>query len=198
MRHAEVHGDWQGKAYGNLDVPLSSEGEERTREMVRDFARVGPARIVSSPLQRAHVLGRGLAEAWDRALELSPALAEIHRGDWQGRSVAELYRTDPASVQAFYDDPWAWRGHGGENDRMLWERAWPAIQDQTPQAGPETLVVTTHYNVIRVLTAGLLGIPAERSFGLRVDPGHAVLLVSVEDGWTLHGSNLHGPEGHLR
>lgn len=204
-RHAEVDAAWRGKAYGDLDVPLSPEGEQRTQVLGRSLAALGPTALLSSPLERA----RRLAAVVETALPHGPAagvddgLREIHRGSWQGLDVGTLHEDHADDVRAFYADPWTWAGHGGEADRDVLDRAWNALAPTLEQlragaahsnddAAP-TLVVTTHYNVLRVLAAALLDLPPVHSFSLRVDTGRVVLLVDGAQGWELAGSNLLDP-----
>ncbi len=191
-RHAEVHPDWQGKAYGNLDVPLSREGEARTLELAAALAELRPRVVISSPLRRALDLGTRVSERSGAPLKIDPRLAEIQRGSWQGRKVEDLYREEPAAVEAFYADPWNWSGHGGESDAALCERVWPAI-DALLERFNGKLVVTTHYNVIRVIAARALGIPPARSFAFRVDPGRLVLFHDAPGGWRLLAANADSP-----
>jgi len=195
VRHAEVHEDWRGKAYGDLDVPLSAAGRAHTDELARLLAELGPARVASSPLERARTLGERTATLAGRPLSVHPELREIHRGDWQGRAVSEPHTERAAELGAFYADPWSWRGHGGESDSMVAERAVPLLRALIAEHAGGTLVVATHYNVIRVSVTVLLGLRPERSFGLRVDPGRAVHLVAASDGVLLRHSNLARPGG---
>lgn len=192
-RHAEVHEDWRGKVYGNLDVPLSADGLARTRELAGALAGLPPAAVCSSPLERAWLLGRALAEASGAPLAVEAALAEIDRGRWQGRSVEALQRDEPERVRALYADPWRWREHGGESDACLAARAWPAVEALLERHADGAVVVTTHYNVIRVIVSAALGIAPARSFGLRIDPGRAALLADAPDGWRLCRSNVYAP-----
>ena len=192
-RHAEVHEDWRGRAYGDLDVPLSEDGRRRTRELARDLAGLRPARVLSSPLERALVLGRDVAERCGAPLEVLPGLREVHRGTWQGRRVDELSRDEPEAVRAFYADPWDWRGHGGESDAMIAARIAPVVRSELEELDGGRLLVTTHYNVIRVFALCALGIPAESSFALRVDPGRLVVMRDDPAGWRLLHSNLASP-----
>jgi broad specificity phosphatase PhoE len=193
-----VHEDWQGVAYGDLDVPLSSAGEARTEELAADLAELGPDLVLSSPLERARRLGEALAARSGAPLRITPDLREIHRGSWQGRSVGDLHARSQEDVRAFYADPWTWRGHGGESDELLAARVRRPLAEALDGAGgtagaPGRIVVTTHYNVIRVLAACALGIPSARSFAFRVDPARVSLLVDEVDGWHLLGSNVHRP-----
>jgi len=194
VRHAEVHADWKGIAYGDLDVPLSQEGEARTREMGRDYGRLlAPDVVVSSPLARALLLGREVAAAAGVELIEDDGLREIHRGRWQGEKVEELHARHSAEVDAFYADPWGWAGHGGECDAALHARAWPVLERAVRRAEGGTALLATHYNTIRVLAAAALGVPPPRSFALRIDTGRAALLVDSPDGWLLVRSNVHTP-----
>lgn len=193
VRHAEVHADWQGVAYGMLDVPLSAEGEARTQELAEAFGAAEVERLLCSPLSRARALGTALAERLGVACELRPKLAEIHRGSWEGRRVDELYRDRPDEVRDFYADPWSWCGHGGECDGAVRARVVPLIDQALAEGGGGTLVAVTHYNVMRVFAAAALGMPPERSFALRIDPGRALLLLDAVGGWQLFHSNVRGP-----
>jgi broad specificity phosphatase PhoE len=94
-------------------------------------------------------------------------------------------------VQAFYEDPWNWREHGGETDADVVARAWPPIERALGRYGGP-LAVACHYNVIRVVVADLLGIPPPASFRLRVDLTAACTLRDAPGGWTLVRSNVRG------
>ena len=96
-----------------------------------------------------------------------------------------------AQLDAFYADPWSFRMHGGENDRDVLERAWPAIERALVPG--ESIAAVTHYNVIRVVASHLLGIQPGRSFRLRVDTGGVVLLARSASGWCLLRSNVCAP-----
>ena len=191
VRHAEVHGDWRGRAYGDLDVPLSAAGEARSRELAPRLAELRPTVLLASPLARARALGELVAESSGLALRTVPDLREIHRGDWQGRLVKELVSEDREDVASFYANPWEWRGHGGEADRELRTRAWRALEPYLEEDA--RLVVLTHYNVIRVLIASALGSDPASSFALRVDPGRVCHLRDGPHGWELHATNLAEP-----
>jgi alpha-ribazole phosphatase len=193
LRHAEVDPAWSGRAYGDLDVPLSDEGRSATAELARDFEGARLAHVYSSPLARAAELGRAVAAAAGSPLSLEPRLREIFRGSWQGRPIDELDTLDPSGVAAFYSDPWTFKSHGGESDEDIHARAWPAVETAARLHAGETVVFATHYNVIRVLATHFLGLAPARSFAFRVDPGRATLFIDGEQGWMLRVSNALRP-----
>jgi broad specificity phosphatase PhoE len=198
LRHADVHDDWQKKAYGNLDVPLSEEGLRQTSVLADAFARVGFERIASSPLSRARRLGEELAERSGAPLRVDDRLREVWRGTWQGLPVDEFRARWEKDREAFAADPWNWKGHGGESDAEIWARAWPALSEAALAAraaadGPPALAITSHYNVIRVLATRLAGWRPSRSFAFRNEPAHASLLLDTPRGWVLERANVETP-----
>ena len=194
LRHAQVHQDFEGIAYGSLDVPLSTQGESDTAETARRFAHLPLRAVVSSTLARAHTLGRSLANATRAPLLTTPDLREIDRGLWQGMAVRELLEGRPDELAAFYADPWSWNGHGGETDRDVIARAWPALESALERYGAP-IAVATHYNVIRALLGRALGMDPADTFRLRVDLGGACLLRDTARGWELRRLNVRSPRG---
>jgi len=193
-RHGEVHPDWQGRVYGSLDVPLSPHGERETVAVIDRFRPLELGGVFSSNLQRALRLGRGVAEATGAPLAIEPGLAEIDRGRWQGMPVAELMREHEYEVSAFYADPWTWNGHEGETDRDVLTRAAPVLE-RALSAGSARVLLTCHYNVMRVLLASMVDIAPSRSFRLRIDLSRACVLRDRPGGWTLERCNVLGPRG---
>lgn len=193
LRHAEVHESWRGRAYGDLDVPLSEEGRAATLALAREFVGARVDLVLASPLARARELGEVLAAAAGAPLEVRDGLRELHRGAWQGLPVDELNERFPEDVAAYYADPWSFAGHGGEPDEAILARALPAVDEALRRAPGGTVVLATHYNVIRVLAARLLGLEPARSFAFRVDPGRGALFLDGPDGWYLRASNVERP-----
>lgn len=194
FRHGEVHEDWQGRAYGGEDVPLSAAGERDTRDVAAAFAGVRAELVVASTLRRARVLGEALSVSTGAPLQFDAGLVEIARGRWQGLPVAELWRDHAEDVAAFYADPWSFDAHGGENDRAVLARAWPVLERSLERARGGTLFVAAHYNVIRVLLARAVGVPPQHSFRLRVDLSAICRLRDGPQGWVLERANVRRPD----
>jgi len=198
FRHGEVSADWQGKAYGGLDVPLSERGRADTLDVARRFGALPFRAVLSSSLERARLLGEQLSARCGAPLSVSPGLAEIARGRWQGRTVSDLFERSADEVAAFYADPWHFDGHGGETDADVSARAWPVLSaalEQAradPDAPARPLAVTAHYNVLRVIVAQALGVRPPDSFRLRIDLGALTVLRDDPAGWRLLRLNVRG------
>lgn len=193
VRHAEVHPDWQKRAYGNLDVPLSARGEEQTRALCAAFTESRIARVTSSHLARALAMGRGIAAATGADLVVDERLREVWRGAWQGLPAEEFRARWEADRAEFLAHPWTWKAHGGESDADVFARAWPVLREACELARGAEVVLTTHYNVIRVLVTRALGLRPHESFAFQNDPAHATLLVDAPHGWVLSASNADEP-----
>lgn len=194
FRHGEVAEEFQGLAYGGMDVPLSEHGRRETVALAARFAGFPFRAVVASTLQRARELGTELARQTGAPLELHAGLVEIFRGRFQGRTMAELLAAHEAELAAIYDDPWHTRVHGGETDEDVLARAWPVLEAAlTRHGGP--LALACHYNVVRNLAAHALGIAPNASFRLRVDLTAAVVLYDGPDGWRLERANVRSPHG---
>lgn len=193
VRHAEVHADWHGKAYGGLDVPLSADGELATLAMGAAFAALPIARVTSSDLSRALAMGRAIANATGAELALEPRLREVNRGEWQGLAATEFRARWERDAASFLADPWRWKGHRGESDHDLCARAWPALADALALTPGRELVLAAHYNVIRVLVTRALGLSTSASFAFRNDPAHATLLTDEPGGWRVLAQDVATP-----
>jgi alpha-ribazole phosphatase len=199
VRHAEVDASWRGRAYGDLDVPLSPEGEAATEALAAAFRDARVARVLASPLERAARMGRAIAAATGAPCANRDGLRELFRGAWQGRPTDAIGVEDPDGVAAYYADPWSYRGHGGECDADILARALPVVRESEHDHAGGAVVLATHYNVIRVLAAHLLELAPARSFAFRIDPGRAALLEdraeggSSPAGWVLRCSNTARP-----
>ncbi|MEY2747355.1 MAG: Glucosyl-3-phosphoglycerate phosphatase [Planctomycetota bacterium] len=195
VRHAEVHADWRGRAYGGLDVPLAPEGEEETRVFGARFSEraAKPALVRSSHLARARAMGESIARSCGSILVVDERLREVSRGDWQGLPSVEFKARWEAQADLFRADPWNWKGHGGESDADIWARAWPAVAETLLATGGATCVVAAHYNVIRVLATRLLGLPAHESFLFRTDTACATVILDDPRGFRLLAQNVADP-----
>jgi broad specificity phosphatase PhoE len=97
VRHGETDGASSVRYFGSTDVELSPEGRE---QMVRVSASLAARRVdlwLASNLRRswvaAGIVSRGAA------VRIDPDLREIHFGQWEGLSRAEIEARDPVLFQ---------------------------------------------------------------------------------------------------
>jgi broad specificity phosphatase PhoE len=193
VRHAEVHDDWQKRAYGNMDIPLSVEGVRQTEQLAARFANLNISSVATSSLSRALAMGRAIAESTHSPLSIDPRLREVSRGDWQGLATDDFRARWAADARNFISDPWRWKGHNGESDLDLYARGWPVLLERVAISRGADVVIASHFNLIRALITGALGWTGRESFAFRTETARAALLVDTPRGWTLVANNVEDP-----
>ena len=110
LRHGET--EQGGGLRGSLDDALTEQGWAQLRAAVHG---AGPwDRLISSPLQRCARFAEEVAAAHGLPLHYEPGLQELHFGDWEGRSAAELMHSDAEALGQFWADPYAFTPPNGE------------------------------------------------------------------------------------
>ena len=191
VRHGRVTAP--DTAYGDADVPLSQEGLRQTEAVARSLAPLGARGVLSSPLQRARQLGEAVARASAAPLQITDRLKELHRGEWQGVARTEYAERWARERDAYWESTLTWRGHGGESEEEMVERAWPALIEAVDVATGGVAVITAHRQVIRALTAAALGVSPGASHRMELEPAHGILLRDASGGWLLERTNAPSP-----
>jgi broad specificity phosphatase PhoE len=156
VRHGEVALDWQGRIYGDLDVPLSPRGEQEARAAAERLASQRLAAVISSGLARAEYgaallrAGRGLPRRDE------PALREIARGAWRGLRPEEV---PDAGFAAWLCAADVRRPPEGESLGDLAARVFPCLERLGEEHAGARLAVVTHHWVLRIALARARGLP---------------------------------------
>jgi broad specificity phosphatase PhoE len=162
--------------YGNLDAPLSPEGEAEARRAANALAEVPLACVASSGLGRAE-FGAAILRA-DRGLERRDErdLAEIHRGEWQGLDPSEIELRWPGGWRGWWLRPQAERPPGGESLTDLSRRVLPCLERLADEFPGEQIAVVAHSWVIRVSATHALGLPIGAATRLELPPASLAVL----------------------
>jgi len=131
-----------------------------------------------------------------RAARSFAALAEIHRGTWQGLPTAQLLAEREREVASFYADPWNWREHGARPTATS-SRARGRLLESGLKRHGGPLAIACHYNVVAQSDRAC---DRYRSDG-RVPRAHRLDRVRVlhdgPRGWVLERCNVRSPRGAL-
>jgi broad specificity phosphatase PhoE len=153
VRHGQTGWNAELRLQGQTDTDITDFGRGQAkrngrllRELVEDPAEFD---FVASPLRRTcetMEIVRAEMGLAPKGYRVDSRLMEVHLGDWQGFTYAELERKQPGATEARLSDKWEFVAPGGESYQMLLDRVrpWFAALD-----GP-TLCVT-HGGVMRVL-----------------------------------------------
>ena len=170
LRHGET--ELGGGMRGSIDDALTPTGWAQMRAAV---AESGPwDRIVTSPLQRCARFAEELAERLAVPLSVERGLQELHFGDWEGHSAAQLMETDEQGLGLFWSDPYAFTPPNGEPVIEFSARVLAAVQRLHHAYVGERILLISHGGVMRLLLAQARGLPREQL--LQVSVGHGALL----------------------
>jgi alpha-ribazole phosphatase len=180
LRHGET--ELGGGMRGSLDDALTATGWAQMQAAV---AEAGPwDRIVSSPLQRCARFAEQLAAQLDLPLRLEADVQELHFGDWEGRSAAQLMESDAEGLGRFWADPYAFTPANGEPVTAFSTRVLGAVERLYQACDGERVLLVCHGGVMRLLLAQARGLPREQL--LQVSVGHGALLpLRVDSGCVL-------------
>ena len=147
-RHGRTALNAAGQLRGLLDPPLDEVGEAEALALGRALAPLRPARVRTSPLQRAIRTGELIAEQSAGPGLVStpdPGLQDRDYGEWAGHDRAEVVGRF-GSIDA---------APGVEPVAQVLARARAALDAQVPLLAEGTVVLVTHDAVIRPLLAQL-------------------------------------------
>lgn len=163
LRHGET-AEARGLCYGALDVELSPEGH-RQAALTGAVLRGQPfAAIYSSPRQRCLEGARILAKERTCPVETIDALAEIHFGEFEGRSYDEIAAEYPDLYRQWMEQPTKIHFPGGESFDQMWKRVTNAARILRERHSGESIAIITHGGVIRILLAEALALPPANIF----------------------------------
>lgn len=163
------HGDTGCAGFrGTLDDALTPLGWRQMRQAVADASWNA---VISSPRQRCAAFAQELAARLNAPLQIDERLAELHFGEWEGKTAEELMQHEGDALQKFWQDPELHAPPGGESLSVFSTRVLQAWHDlQRCHAGERVLVVT-HAGVIRRLLCHTRKLPLNMLLTLEVPHG---------------------------
>lgn len=169
LRHGET--ELGGGLRGSLDDALTAKGWAQMQAAV-DTA--GPWQVlVSSPLQRCARFAQSLGEQRGLPVHLAPGLQELHFGEWEGRSAADLMLTHEQQLGQFWADPYSFTPPGAEPVSDFSARVLAVLAALRAEHAGKHVLLVTHGGVMRLLLARARGLPREQL--LQVEVGHGAL-----------------------
>lgn len=126
------------------------------------------ALVVSSDLRRAVDTADAIMGARMR-LPHDPALREIHFGDWELRTHAEISAETPELIRAYWETPGDIAAPNGESWHQTQARVNGGV-DRLLAAHPERdLVIVAHFGAILTQLQRALGVSTQEVFGHKID-----------------------------
>jgi len=180
LRHGETEWSMAGRHTGRTDIPLTPHGESVAAELAGTLSRYRIQAVFTSPARRAV---RTAELAGLTGAKPDPDLWEWDYGGYEGRTTAEIRTERPGW--------YLWRdgvipgdaAHPGESIEQVGTRADAVLARVRPllATGDGDVVLVAHGHILRVLTAGWLGLEPAAGRLFRLDTGTVSTLGTEHD-----------------
>lgn len=166
VRHGETAWSISGQHTGRTDIALTERGAHAAQELRARFKDLRFAQVFTSPLQRA----RQTAElaGFGASAQLDPDLMEWDYGDYEGRRTADIQVERPG---------WRLFEDGCPCGETLLEMATRADHVIARiRALKQDVLVFAHREILRILIARWIGLPALEARRLYLDTASVSIL----------------------
>ena len=177
IRHGENDVMYRRLAARLPDVHLNQRGREQAAALAQALTHAPIEAIYSSPLERAVETAQPLADARGLPVEIRSDLIEVNYGSWQGKTYAQLRRTN--LWKTVHSAPSQVRFPDGE--------AFPEIQNRVVNQlkllinsvngdHEHVIAAVAHGDIIRLALAHYLNIPLDDFQRLYISPASLSLV----------------------
>jgi len=155
IRHAQT--DLAGAFCGHSDPLVNSIGHKQIAEMISRLRSETFDAIYSSDLCRAVETATPLAQAFALPIITTHRLREIHFGDWEGLTWAEIELRDPTYASRWMEAFPALPAPNGESFAAFENRILDVVNHLCCLSQTKRFAVVTHAGVMRVVLQKFLG-----------------------------------------
>ncbi len=168
VRHGQTAWNEDGRIQGQTDTALSEAGKLEAEELARWLDRQTFDAVVSSDLTRARATAAILVP--DTEVQTLPELRELHFGQWEGRTLAEVRAEDREHWTLWMRNPFEHAPPGGETLLQLADRIDRVLEAIHAFEGDRVLLVT-HQTPIQMILCRLLDLNPRNYWKLVVGTG---------------------------
>ncbi|WLR57273.1 histidine phosphatase family protein [Mesobacillus subterraneus] len=151
IRHGETKWNKEKRSQGRLDSALTHKGIEDARSLGERLKDIEFRQMISSPSSRTLETARLVKNDEQIPLKTDDRLMEIDLGPWQGKTEAEVKELYPEAYDAYWNEPEAYAGEGGETFLKVQSRLMEFLDDLERQGENGNVLIVTHGVVIKTL-----------------------------------------------
>lgn len=149
VRHGVTQTNIDNIVNGQLDEPLTKEGEKQAKQLVGQLEGRDIEAVYSSPLTRAVATAAPVAQKINEAITIERRLIEVNVGRFEGRPHAEAKKELGLTVRELLNTyTYDFTPYGGESSDEVEARVRSFIDDLR-QAPYKTVLIVTHGGIIR-------------------------------------------------
>ncbi len=173
IRHGKTLWNSSGRFQGQSNTQLSEEGIIQAQKLTENFPVEHIDAVYSSPLDRAFITGKIIADKFHVPITADKRLCEISFGAWEGLTYNEIHAKWPAEIEMLFSRPDETAIPQGEKFTDVQKRAVEALNDiiaqNTVSDENKTVVITAHGGILRALLSHILHMPLRYIWSLRQD-----------------------------
>jgi len=171
VRHGHVEGMSPERFRGRRDVDLSDLGTRQAQATAQHIAtQEQPVAIYTSPLRRCVQTAAAIAAACGVAVTVLEDLNDVHYGDWEWHTHAEVRARWPELFECWFAAPHLVRFPQGESLQDLVARMANVLRLVRERHAEHTVVVVGHSGGNRALLLQTLDQPLSAYWRLGQDP----------------------------
>ncbi len=193
VRHGETEWNKIKRMQGQLDAPLSPEGEAHADGHGRFLATRNIEAIYASPLGRVQQTVSAIRQHVPIEPVIDDRLKEWHSGDWSGFMYADLPQKWPEEWAAWEADRFSYRPPGAENYPDMIARA-DSFMEELLATQHRTIALVSHGMIGRCLISHLLKLTPEEILQVR-QKNDVVFAATEEANGTWSSSHFVAGEG---
>lgn len=170
IRHGQTVWNANHKTQGRTDIELDDTGRAQANLLARRLSGMHVDAVYASPLLRARETATILAQPHKLPVRNHPLLMERDFGIWEGESFPDLLAKYPDEMRQWQEDPTGVTPQGAETLHEVGERCAAFLQELAhTHTGDDVVAVVSHSIPLRLIVAGLIGLPAARLHCLHMD-----------------------------
>lgn len=163
VRHGESEWNRIHRYQGQADAPLSELGARQAEALGQRLRNEQLDAIYTSPLQRAALTAQAIARHHTSVpFFTEPAVLEIDHGAWQGKFVHEIAAEFGDGLREWREHPTRAQMPGGESFSNILKRTLDFKERLCAACPDDTVLVSTHDVVVKILVADALGMNMDR------------------------------------
>lgn len=186
VRHGETLWNTQGRMMGQLNSPLTSKGEQQVLALGARLKAYPISALYSSDLGRAMQTAQAIADASGLEINQDQGLREIHMGNFQGYTYAEIAEKFPAEWQGYQGaGQYTYPIPNGESHAQKSIRSVETLNRLTDQHVGETIVMVSHAGILRAVFEYVLQLPPNNRERFQRNNATFNMFSKIGDHWSL-------------
>ncbi|OGP57802.1 MAG: hypothetical protein A2162_07455 [Deltaproteobacteria bacterium RBG_13_52_11b] len=181
VRHGQTAWNKEEIFRGRSDVPLDETGRKQAERAGEYLKGIDVHAIYSSPLARARETALRIASSFSLEVQPLPGIIDMSFGEWEGRSLAEVRRTEGDLYRQWRERPHRVKFPGGESLEEVRDRAMAALEELIRRHSEKNLILVSHRVVNKVIVCGILGIDNSHFWQIGQD-ATAINLIQFKEG----------------